>query len=153
MIGGIGKVVEIDESKFGKRKYNKGHRVQGQWIFGGIERDTGKSFLIPVEKRNATTLLTIIKEWIKPGTTIISDCWKAYDCLNDEGFQHLTVNHSVNFVDPESGAHTNTVEGMWRHAKAFLPEYNRLVKSQINLATPKKSVIYFYIGFNVILND
>lgn len=125
MIGGVGKVVEIDESKFGKRKYNKGHYVQGQWIFGGIERETGKAFLIPVEKRDAKTLLAIIKEWIRPGTTIISDCWKAYDCLEDEGFKHLTVNHSVNFVDPETGAHTNTVEGMWRHAKAFLPEYNR----------------------------
>lgn len=26
------RVVEIDESKFGKRKYNKGHRVEGQWV-------------------------------------------------------------------------------------------------------------------------
>ena len=39
-IGGTGKEVEIDESKFGKRKYHKGRRVDGVWVFAGIERET-----------------------------------------------------------------------------------------------------------------
>lgn len=38
MIGGPGVIVEVDESKFGKRKYNKGHKVPGVWVFGGVER-------------------------------------------------------------------------------------------------------------------
>lgn len=76
-IGGIGKVVEIDESKFGRRKYHRGHRVEGQWVFGGYERESGRCFLIPVESRNAETLVSIIMDWIKAGTTIISDCWKV----------------------------------------------------------------------------
>ena len=59
-IGGPGSIVEIDESKFGKRKYHRGHRVEGQWVFGGYERETGKSFLVPVERRDAETLLPII---------------------------------------------------------------------------------------------
>ena len=36
-IGGPGKVVKIDESKFGKRKYHCGRHVDGHWVFGGIE--------------------------------------------------------------------------------------------------------------------
>jgi hypothetical protein len=39
-LGGVGKVVEIDESAFGKRKYNRGKRKNTYWIFGGIERDS-----------------------------------------------------------------------------------------------------------------
>ena len=39
-IGGPGKTVQIDESKFGKRKYHRGHKVEGQWVFGGIEEET-----------------------------------------------------------------------------------------------------------------
>jgi transposase-like protein len=122
-LGGPGRTVEIDESKFGKRKYHRGHHVEGQWVFGGIDRDSGQIFMIPVEKRDRYTLLPIIKEWIKPGTTIISDYWKAYDCLDDEGYRHLKVNHSINYKDPDTGAHTNTIEGSWLHAKRSLPKY------------------------------
>lgn len=41
-------IVEIDESKFGRRKYNRG-RVEGQWLFGGFLRGTGRVFIVPVE--------------------------------------------------------------------------------------------------------
>ncbi|XP_035220542.1 uncharacterized protein LOC118193551, partial [Stegodyphus dumicola] len=110
MIGGPGMAVEIDESKFGKRKYNRGRRVNGKWVFGGIERESGKCFSEVVEDRSRETLLEVIRRKILPGTMIISDCWKSYDCLKNEGFQHLSVNHSLNFVEPTTGAHTNNIE-------------------------------------------
>ena len=31
-LGGEGKIVQIDESKFGKWKYHWGHNVEGQWV-------------------------------------------------------------------------------------------------------------------------
>lgn len=125
MIGGPGKVVEIDESKFGKRKYHRGHRVEGCWVFGGVERESGRAFMIPVKKRSAAYLIPIIRHFVAPGTTIISDCWRAYSGLNQEGFNHLMVNHSLNFKDPETGAHTNTIECLWRHAKEVAGSYSR----------------------------
>ena len=45
VIDGPGIEVEIDESKFGRRKYNRGRWQEGHWVFGGIERTTGKSYL------------------------------------------------------------------------------------------------------------
>lgn len=50
-LGGIDKVVEIDESKFGKRKFHRGHKVDGTWVFGGFERDSGRIFMVCVEDR------------------------------------------------------------------------------------------------------
>ncbi|KAF9760837.1 hypothetical protein NGRA_2994 [Nosema granulosis] len=31
-IGGNNRIVEIDESKFGKRKHHRGHKVEGVWV-------------------------------------------------------------------------------------------------------------------------
>lgn len=41
-LGGSSKIVEIDEMKFGKRKYQKGRVVEGTWIFGAIQVDTNE---------------------------------------------------------------------------------------------------------------
>lgn len=119
-IGGPGKVVEIDESKFGKRKYHVGRRVDGVWVFGGVERETQKRFIVPVEKRDAATLLPLCQKYILPGTTIHSDCWKAYNDLQHLGYTHLVVNHSQHFVDPVTGVHTNTIESLWKDIKGWV---------------------------------
>jgi hypothetical protein len=49
----------------------------------------------------------------------MSDLWAAYGGIArlPEGYLHLTVNHSVNFVDPASGACTNAIESTWQKLK------------------------------------
>ena len=44
-IGGPGTIVEVDEAKFGKRKYNRGRMVHGSWVLGGIQRGSDSCFL------------------------------------------------------------------------------------------------------------
>jgi len=122
-IGRPGVIVQIDESKFGKRKHNRGRPIDGVWVFGGIlERESNppKCFFLPVEDRKASTLIPIIKQWILPGTTVLSDGWKAYKSLEAEGFVHQTVNHSLNFVSL-SDTHTNNIESHWHALKKSLP--------------------------------
>lgn len=123
-IGGQDVEVEIDESKFGRRKYYKGKHVEGQWIFGGREKnDTSKVFMVPVHNRKAVTLVPLITKYIKKGSIIHSDCWKAYNSLSDIGYTHYTVNHSKTFKNWATGACTNKIESDWRHAKVSMPKY------------------------------
>ena len=121
-IGGEGKEVEIDESKFGKRNYHRGKRVDGVWVFGGIERQSKKCFFEILEDRSAKTLIPIITKYVKPGTVILSDCWKDYSTLKDEGYTYLTVNHSIEFKNKETGACTNLIESTWNAVKKPFPK-------------------------------
>ena len=58
-IGRPGIVIKIAESKFGKRKNHRGKRVDGVWVFGGIERDSKRCFL-KFENQSASTLIPTI---------------------------------------------------------------------------------------------
>ena len=105
-----------------KREYHRGHRVEGQWVFGGIKEGSRKSFMFADNDRSEATLLPIIKTFIEKGTTIISDCSKAHCNLEKHGYKHLMVNHSKEFVNSDR-YHTNKIKGHWRQAKAKFPPF------------------------------
>jgi hypothetical protein len=112
-IGGEGIEVEVDETKMGKRKYHKGHRVGGVWVVAGVERTPErKIFVQEVENRDEATIQSILNTFVKPGSIVLTDCWKAYKPACEAlGLEHKTVNHSQYYVNPEDGTHTNTIEG------------------------------------------
>ena len=66
-------VVEIDESYFFRRKFHRGRRVNGLWVFAAIERDSGLCMMEVVPDRTAQTLVPLVQQWCLPGTHIISD--------------------------------------------------------------------------------
>ena len=114
-------IVQIDETKIGaKRKYNRGRLNPGidKWIFGGICTTTKGAFLRLVDNRTRETLLPIIHDRIVRGSTIWSDTWAPYFTLNNEGYTHLMVNHSENYVDPVTRMHTQEIESFWNKLKA-----------------------------------
>ncbi|KAF4532738.1 hypothetical protein B566_EDAN007704 [Ephemera danica] len=124
-IGGPNTWVEIDESKIAKRKYHKGRALKGEkvWCFGGICRESREGFAVMVRKRDRPTLMNLLSRYVREGTTIVTDDWRAYRGLQNFGFrEHHVVIHKYNFVNPcDRRVHTNTVERQWRDIKSFLP--------------------------------
>ena len=114
--------VEIDESHFFKAKHNVGASLAlpQLWVFGVIDTGNGRVLLEPVEKRDAETLIPIIERCIARGSVIHSDCWGAYVSLGQRGYHHATVNHKEHFVDPDTGACTNGIEGIWGVVKGWM---------------------------------
>ncbi|CEJ00054.1 hypothetical protein RMCBS344292_14123 [Rhizopus microsporus] len=110
-------VVEIDESKFGKRKYNRGGSAEGVWVVGGAKKKTPerKCFFVTVNDRSKETLNRIITTYVKPNSVVRTDGWAGYrdiSLLHDGTLTHEVVNHSVEFVTTAE-VHTNTIEGTW----------------------------------------
>jgi ISXO2-like transposase domain len=142
-VGGLGEVIQVDESFMrGRRKNNVGrvmggnavptaranygNALVGPWVVGLVWKPNDGSptrfrFAI-VLRRNAGTMRRIITRYVAPGTMIWTDQWRAYRGIPTWGppgnpYTHQTVNHSQNFVDPVTGANTQRIESNWREIK------------------------------------
>ncbi|CAH1260847.1 unnamed protein product [Diabrotica balteata] len=112
---------------------NEFHYRKVQWVFGEVERKTGKLFLTPVQARNEETLLPIISRTILPGTVIVTDGWEAYRNIGLLGggvYEHRTVLQNY-FVDPhDKSIHKQTIESVWMRVKKML---NRQYRTSTDL--------------------
>lgn len=109
-LGGKNSIIEIDESKTGKRKFNRGHRIEGVWVVGALERATKKLILKPILKRDVKSLTGFRTRYIHRESIIYSDCWKKYSNLKKHFKKHKTVNHSKKFLNRKNNVHTNPIE-------------------------------------------
>lgn len=127
-----------------KRKNEVGHLVFKKWVFGMYDVQSKVGILQFVPNRTQATLFPIIqyltfifsrifRQHIRPGSIIHSDRFSVY-VNNNAGvnpppskiipgipvnppYQHLSVNHTENFVDPLTNACTNHVECFWKNCK------------------------------------
>ena len=138
LLGGQGVVVQIDESLFcHKPKNHHGRATTNEvWVF--ILCDTSQSpalgVMCIVPDRTAQTLLPIIRRHVRTGTTIYSDQWAAYNRVQQlQPVQsHATVNHSLHFVDPTTGVHTQNIKSYWSRMKRKFKRMKGVHETMLN---------------------
>lgn len=108
--------------------------MNGVWVLGGVEiTPERKIFLRIIPSRDAATLQAIIQQHVLPGSIVITDCLRGYQRLEELGYIHLSVNHSETYVDSQTGACTNTIEGCWNGVKQQIAVRNRTGACENNL--------------------
>jgi len=102
-------VVEADKAFIGGK--DKMGEDDKKIVLGMLERK-GEVITRVLPDRRQSTVAPHILENVKPGSKVATDEAKAFSNLQDEGFQHGTVNHSEKeYV--RGPVHTNTIEAFW----------------------------------------
>ncbi|TGZ69782.1 hypothetical protein CRM22_003543 [Opisthorchis felineus] len=125
------RVVEVDECMFTCWLEDPlvGPTVKEIWLIGGVERGTERTFLArcPHNNRDAFSLVPVIREYVKPGTAVITDDWEGYSPLSQlpEGYLHYVTGRTRGARESEQGAvHIQTVIGHWSHWKRHFESLN-----------------------------
>ena len=70
-----------------------------------------------VARRDEATLLPLTQQFVRPGSTVYSNAWAAYNNLGQHGYAPGVVMHQEKFLDPMTGVHTQNIEAYWSRAK------------------------------------
>lgn len=107
-LGGKDQVVELAEAKWKTKNFKE---ALWDWAFGGIDRQSNETFLVPVEYHNIESLKDIIYQKINPGTIIVTNCTKS---LTWSEIEELKKSLSVSFVYPHFSTINKVIKHHWR---------------------------------------
>jgi transposase-like protein len=134
-------VVEVDEMLMGGkvRGGKRGWGAENKCCVVGVVERGGRIKTTHISDRDRANILPCIEEKVEKGTVVNTDEFRAYNVLNDKGYQHQTVTHSK-YQWANGDAHTNTMEGHWsnlqksifgthtfvarRHLQKYLAEFD-----------------------------
>ena len=134
--------IELDEAYIGgkekwKHKSMKTPKTQGRStktktpVFGMMERTYIKkpngelefmSYVraVVVENTAKDTLIPLVQQFVKEGSTVFTDEHSAYNTLNDYGYCHkLCCHNNFEFVC-EGKVYTNNIECFWSHFRRMI---------------------------------
>jgi transposase len=110
-------VVEADETYVGGvRRGKRGRGAEGKTPVFGIVKREGQVFAKAVANVKSSTVMPLIRENVKIGTTVMTDTFAIYNKSKKMGYTHETVDHGAKeYV--RGSVHTNTIEGFWSQLK------------------------------------
>lgn len=124
VLGGIGQIVEVDESVISRRGIIRSPTSHDDavldtiWILGAVNRNEPQDFILKrIPDRTIPSILSVLEGHILVCSNLHSDGHPSYPAVARAlNVNHLTVNHSRGFR-AEDGTHTNGIEGFWAHMK------------------------------------
>jgi len=110
--GSDGGVVEVDETFIGRIKgMEKWKGVEHKMkVLSLVERNTGRSRMIKVDKVTAATIAPIVRANVAREATLMTDDAKLYRKIGREFAAHGVVKHTLGEYG-RGPIHTNTIEG------------------------------------------
>ena len=92
-------------------------------FFRSLLKRGGKVYTAIIPNAQASTLIPIIREKVRPDSLVYSDSVQVYDVLDVSEFHHRRVNHSKMFVS-KRGHHIYGIENFWNQANRHLRRFN-----------------------------
>ncbi len=102
--------MEIDESFFGKQRYNN-----QKIVIGAIEPQSRRIKLKIIDDREQETLEGFVTANVATETVVMTDSHSSYNDLDYLGYTHYAFNHSKGEY-----ANTNQIENLWGVIKRYM---------------------------------
>lgn len=112
--------VEIDETFIGGvREGKRGPGAAGKSIVLGMLERGGEIMTKVIPNATRQTIMPLITENVKQGSTVHTDEFQTYKSLAKEGYEHEEVkHHAKEYVKGES--HVNGLENYWKLLKSSI---------------------------------
>ncbi len=119
------------------RKRGLKKRGRGTWdsdklpVFGLLRRN-GALRLFVLRNVRTKTIRPIVKQIVRRGARVYTDSYCIYHFLDEEGYQHATVNHSAGEY-ARGEVHCNTMECTWSWLRQMVRTYRGISKIYLPL--------------------